>query len=561
MSKIPLTTLLLAASAVAAWPQSTEDLLSAPVAKPYIRVRLSTDGKTIEWNVPAPRDTGFQSLPDNQVFVAPGTVSLAYPQFNPLTVKASVSATGAKDPSAALIGDLITSILTVVSQVAEAPEITAAVRQSQTLQNKFSALMAERKPFGKSSNTAEPTLPKHDCADIDASMRNLKDAIYDDGFSKEKSLKKITAWRESINAAFRAHKSGPDALSDGNSAVKTDVEEWKEKITKAKKALDAIQKCAESDVIVPTAAERADRPSDDRPEPPAAGLEKTNHQQYVDRIIAIHNWDLQQKKSDAWETYQNELVLVENRRLAIVVLIANPSRRIAELNAIVKFAEDLSKQLTTMSAATNWRAIDHGGIADDYILLNATKVTRETMQNVSITLIALGYDADSQTGAISLIPATPVAGKLTVRNYSRFAVEPGIGAVFGSFKQPKYTTGTNSSGQTVVTRLPDSTVSINPAVMLNFVCRCGLGAVAPMFQIGAATSKTLPAILLGGGLRLWGLGSGHVAIGGGAMFGWIKDLHDLKEGQKVADLATIEADLRYRSGPKRGAYFVVQYKF
>ncbi|MCC6587604.1 MAG: hypothetical protein IT168_12985 [Bryobacterales bacterium] len=542
--------LLLAAIPFAAWPQPVDDLLSAPFAKPYIRVRLSADDKSMEWNVPAQGDTSYHTLTDNQIFVAPGSVSVAYPLFNPLKVKASVSAKAAADPNAALIGTLITSILTVVSQVAPgAPDISAVLKQSEAAKNKFLAL----------TTGGESSTPAHACANFHPEVKDLKDALYNDNFSKEEILKKIADWRKAIQDTFP--ESGPKALEAGNTMLKTDKIAWTESIKNANKALAAITKCAGTDPIVPTPAEKAEEPAGTRPDDPPAELEKTDPKQYVEQIVAIHKWDLAKKKSEAWEKYQLDLTLAENRRLAILVLLVNPARRIAELNAIVKFAEDISKQLTAMSADSHWRAIDHGGIANDYVLLNDAKVTRENMQNVSITLTPLDYDADSQTGAISLIPATPVDRKLTVRNYSRFAVEPGVGAVFGSFKQPKYTTGTNSAGQTIVTRLPDSTVSINPAVMLNFVCRCELGPVAPMFQIGAATSKTLPAILLGGGLRLWGLGSGHVAIGGGAMFGWIKDLQDLKEGQKVADLAAIEADLRYRSGPKRGAYFVIQYKF
>ena len=82
-----------------------------------------------------------------------------------------------------------------------------------------------------------------------------------------------------------------------------------------------------------------------------------------------------------------------------------------------------------------------------------------------------------------------------------------------------------------------------------------------MFQIGAATSKDLPAILVGGGLRLFGLGKGDVAIGGGAMFAWFKDLQKLKVGDVVTGTTQIDTDLGYSSRPKLGGYFAIQYKF
>jgi hypothetical protein len=71
----------------------------------------------------------------------------------------------------------------------------------------------------------------------------------------------------------------------------------------------------------------------------------------------------------------------------------------------------------------------------------------------------------------------------------------------------------------------------------------------------------LPAALIGAGIRLFGLGAGDVAIGGGAMFGWVKDLQKLKVGDVVAGTKDIESDLGYRATPEKGGYFVIQYKF
>jgi hypothetical protein len=87
------------------------------------------------------------------------------------------------------------------------------------------------------------------------------------------------------------------------------------------------------------------------------------------------------------------------------------------------------------------------------------------------------------------------------------------------------------------------------------------GALVPMIQMGAATSKDLPGILVGVGLRLFGIGKGDIAIGGGGMFSWVKDLQKLKPGGVVSGTKDIDADLGYSSRPKLGGYFVIQYKF
>ena len=83
-----------------------------------------------------------------------------------------------------------------------------------------------------------------------------------------------------------------------------------------------------------------------------------------------------------------------------------------------------------------------------------------------------------------------------------------------------------------------------------------------MLQIGASTSKDLPAILTGVGLRLFGIaGKGDISIGGGAMFGWAKDLQKLKVGDVITGTKDIDADLGYAGTPHVKAYFSILYKF
>jgi hypothetical protein len=62
-------------------------------------------------------------------------------------------------------------------------------------------------------------------------------------------------------------------------------------------------------------------------------------------------------------------------------------------------------------------------------------------------------------------------------------------------------------------------------------------------------------------VRLFGLGKGDVAIGGGAMFAWYQDLQKLKVGDVISGTNDINSDLGYISTPKVGGYFALQYKF
>ena len=80
-----------------------------------------------------------------------------------------------------------------------------------------------------------------------------------------------------------------------------------------------------------------------------------------------------------------------------------------------------------------------------------------------------------------------------------------------------------------------------------------------MLQVGITTSKDVPALLGGAGIRLFGLPKGEVALGGGGMIAWVKDLRTLQVGGPVGGMSDIETDLGYVR--RHGSYLALQYKF
>jgi hypothetical protein len=196
-----------------------------------------------------------------------------------------------------------------------------------------------------------------------------------------------------------------------------------------------------------------------------------------------------------------------------------------------------------------------------YIISNELLPTFEKMQTVNASVSSLTISVDSVTGAITSQQQDLGSASFSVRKYSPLTPEIGIGAVFGTLIQPTYGTSTNSAGNVVVAKKNSNTLSVNPTILANFVCRCGSGSLVPMVQIGAATSKDLPSILLGGGFRLFGLSKGDVAVGGGLLLGWYKDLKTLHVGDVISGTNDINNDLAYISTPKPAGYFAVQYKF
>jgi hypothetical protein len=238
--------------------------------------------------------------------------------------------------------------------------------------------------------------------------------------------------------------------------------------------------------------------------------------------------------------------------------LANPRARLDQLTALRSAVLKLKDALFTEYVANGSKWVS----GHNYKISPELAPTPDKMQNVLVRTVNVIFKVDPASSALSIAEEDAGAATLTIRRYSPLAPEVGVGAVFGFLKQPQYGTSKNAAGETIVSRIADEGVSIAPSILVNFVCRCATGPlVAPMLQIGASTSKEAPAILVGGGLRLFSAGAGDVAVGGGWLFGWVKDLQALREGDVVSGTKEIEADKGYTARPQTSGYFVIQYKF
>jgi hypothetical protein len=239
-----------------------------------------------------------------------------------------------------------------------------------------------------------------------------------------------------------------------------------------------------------------------------------------------------------------------------LLLAGAPDVRVARLDAVRGLFVDLADALTTRYAPVErW-------IGSDYrVTPGAVLATSENMRKITLTVTNVSLDINASSDAVTVVRKDLGTSEFTVRKYALFVPEIGVGAVFAKVKPPKYGTATNDKGQMVVAPASGTQVSVNPSILVNFVCRCELGPIAPMVQVGSAVSKDTPAFLLGGGLRLFSVGKGDFAIGGGAMFAWVKDLQTLKPGSVVTGTKDIEADLGFSSTPRIRGYLTLQYKF
>ncbi len=242
------------------------------------------------------------------------------------------------------------------------------------------------------------------------------------------------------------------------------------------------------------------------------------------------------------------------RRLYELLALANPRARLATLAAVRAAVSSLRDGLNhDYVAADRW-------LESEYRLADSIRPPRDGSLATAIHVTDLRLEVDESSGAVVAVAETTASETLVAHRDSRFTREFAVASIVGTVTRQQYGTTTNAAGTTVVGRLARPLASLEPAFLASFVCRCQTGPlVAPMVQVGITTSKDVPAILAGGGIRLFGLPRGDVALGMGAMIAWVKDLDSLRVGDPIGGTVDIEADLQYAR--RQGFYAALQYKF
>ncbi|MFN7934507.1 MAG: hypothetical protein U0R19_14340 [Bryobacteraceae bacterium] len=537
--------------------QGTSDFLDAPVAK-NIRLQLSGDGKSLQWVIPEKAEEGFQTLPANKLFLTNRVVNVTFLKPNPLRLKLKGSSKSVADPAAATMSDLVSTFLNMVNVVAPgSPGLAELVKTAKT--------------------TGSSAPQDHACSTVAEQLDSLSKSLESAAFTPKAVGAEVERWAKAIDDAYATNVSGPSAVGKGIDAVNEGIEKWKKPITAADDAIKKIRACAES--TVEDAGSRVDFvaqpgaqpvvPEIPKPlgnAPSAAELEQFRLalKDRAEKEEKLKEWQLQTKKRQEYLDYETKKRRADTlgalRLHAITVILGNPAQRVSTMKTVVAKAEEVEKQLTAFRDSDAWVKDRRGNVTADYVVLRGVAPTFEMMEVVAIEVTPIAYQADADSGAFAVKEGKAISGSLTVRRFSRFAVEPAVGAVFATVTQPKYAAGTNDKGQTIVTRTDDAKISVAPSAMVNFVCRCGTSRISPMIQLGAAASKDTPGALVGAGFRLFG-GKSGLAIGGGAMFAWVKDLKTLQVNQVVSSAAAIEQDRGFRTRPSVGGYFAIQYQF
>jgi hypothetical protein len=237
------------------------------------------------------------------------------------------------------------------------------------------------------------------------------------------------------------------------------------------------------------------------------------------------------------------------------IRLTNPRERMQQLVALSAAVREFSDSLSAdygEAEAFRW----HGA---DYVIREAVAEDGDVFR-MMVTIDAVDFDLQQPGGAAVNRATTHTAATIELRRTSRFVREFGLGTAVSSVVRPKYGTSSNAQGQTILARLPPGKILFSPVVALNLTCLCDTGPfVTPMLQAGLSTSPDAPGLFAGGGIRLFGIGTGDVALGGGWISAWVQDLKTLRVGDRVGGTIDIDRDLGFAR--RDGWYVLAQYKF
>jgi hypothetical protein len=480
--------------------QGVGSQLTAPRVKQ--RVGLSLGEESV---VKSAIDGGdYHSLAADGVFLASGPIKVTVRRFNPLATQIGVLVNDMDDPTHATLSKLVEGLLataTVIGgKVPEAVSIESAGKKASEDQ----AFTAFARSLGHTNVT--PQLVQDICPSLSTAetfVETVAALIADDQWGAKNVGREIADWSKAIQEGFDAG-SGPKGIAAGHAA-------GDEYLRTRKAALNEL----------------------------AMAVKR------IDAALATITPD------DACKA--STLRVYQQLRLSIVY---------DRLHAFTRTYETLVALHDGLERYRNsdlWDT-DREGKELDFAIRDSIAPTRAKMKQITVTFQTLSYDVDAASSSIAVKKKDSGSAKFIVQKYAPWVPEIGAGVTFTVVSRKQYGTGT-SDGKTVITEKDPDTSNVDPSVMVNMLCGfCGFSGFTPMFQVGASTSKTTPAVFVGGGFRILATTKGDVAVGGGWAIAFNKELKDgVKPGDAIGGTAELDQKLGWRR--VNGTYLILQYKF
>jgi hypothetical protein len=504
-----IAVVLLAAQATSA-QTATGQAMRAQRVREVIKLRLSPDRKTLE--VATDGKQNFAPLKKDQTFTTTGPVAVTIERPNPLTLLVTAEVTEADDPAYATVGRLIEALL-------GATDVITAGAVSSALEK-----------VGGGAREALIESASSECKDAISDARTdvntLDRTLFSEAWSKKLITEELKKWLAAIDKAHRTGTTtGPAAIQAG---------------------LDAIQQYLDRRFEV------QDKDKDNDKDKTKAYTPAEILKAATDAVQAILIADAPKGLDPACRGEINTIYGLAR--------LTNPQERLEAVKKIYSSVLDLKETLEkTYAHPGNWYGSDNAKTS--FYLRRAVEPSSQSMQVVSVKALSVDYSKlDTVTPVLVAKREDLVSASFTVKQYSWFVPEIGVGATFMTFHNPKYATTKNAAGQTVVGESFDD-LTVEPTVMMNFVVRGYPGAfLTPMVQVGVSASKETPTFFFGGGLRFLHVGKGDFAFSAGVAFPWVRQLNELGVGDEVGGMKDIEDDLTFQPFG-RHLYYALQYKF
>ncbi|MEM9834126.1 MAG: hypothetical protein AAF944_26070 [Bacteroidota bacterium] len=183
-------------------------------------------------------------------------------------------------------------------------------------------------------------------------------------------------------------------------------------------------------------------------------------------------------------------------------------------------------------------------------------VTPNKISNFTITISESGYSLSDENEIIKSEGKEVVKKTLRFRKFQRFVPEVSAGIAYTFLEFPQFGTESDPTGQMLVSDAgTEEFKRINFNAMVNFNLYLENSLLVPFFQVGVGANTDYPVLFSGIGINVgqkFNLSFGFAST-------WIKQLNDLKIGDKISGTADIEEDITYDfNWPPKG-YIGIQY--
>lgn len=185
-------------------------------------------------------------------------------------------------------------------------------------------------------------------------------------------------------------------------------------------------------------------------------------------------------------------------------------------------------------------------------------LTEEKLREFTVTVHSRTI-AMTVTGGIAVsVGEVLIKNEMRLRASKKLIPEFGTGLFYTNIEYPRYGTRV-ANGETFVEAAAATKYRAVVAAHLNLVFNEWDGLIHPLLQVGVGTGKDTPCMLLGGGLRF--TQPRRLAISGGAIWTWRRQLDSLSVGDKIAGTAQLEDDLKLTLRAAPSLYLGIQLNF